>query len=80
MEGAPTLPAARAAWEATVSKLKSLRLDAGLLERVEAIASEYGMEFSAAVRWLIKRGLAAAEAEKVNAAAPRRRVLSRGVD
>jgi hypothetical protein len=81
---AAALPPPRAArTEEPVSKLKSLRLDAPLLARVESIAKEYGMEFSTAVRWLLKRGCAAAEAERVSPPAPpemaRRRVISKGV-
>jgi antitoxin component of RelBE/YafQ-DinJ toxin-antitoxin module len=65
-----------------MSKHKTLRLDDGLLERIEAIATEYGMEFSAAMRWALKRGVTAIEEQTKTdkgAAAPRRRVLSPGV-
>ncbi len=64
-----------------MSKLKSLRIDAALLARIEAIADEHGMEFSAAARWAMKRGVAAIEAQtKADSAPPvRRKVLSPGV-
>lgn len=63
-----------------MSKHKSLRLDAALLERLEAISKEYGMEFSAAARWAMKRGVTAIEGDsKAINASPRRRVLSKGV-
>lgn len=46
-------------------------------------AKQNGMEFSAAVRQLLKRGLAAAKTEEIHPSAPpslpRRKVFSRGV-
>lgn len=64
-----------------MSKHKTLRLDDSLLARIEAIAKEYRMEFSSAMRFTLKRGVAAVEAENRSDESPplRRRVLSKGV-
>ena len=60
---------------------KSLRLPDALLCRLEAIAKENGIKFSAAVRIALQRGVAAIEreAEPPPAEVARRKVLSRGV-
>lgn len=60
----------------------SLRLPAALRERIEAIAKEQGIKFSAAARIALQRGVAAIERDSQPAApvAPlRRRIISRGV-
>ena len=63
-----------------MSKHRSIRFDDSTLARLEAVAKEFSMEWSAAVRWMVKRGLAATESEREGSASPKRRVLSRGVE
>jgi hypothetical protein len=61
----------------------SIRVSKVLLDALREYAKENDMDWSAAVRQLLRRGLAVAEVEKVCPPAPagvsRRRVLSKGV-
>lgn len=64
-----------------MSKHKSVRLDDALLTRIQTIADHFGMELSAAMRWAMKKGVAAIEqdVDPPAPAAPRRRIISKGV-
>lgn len=61
------------------AQLKAIRLPEEMIARIEAIAKAQGIKFSAAMRFALQRGVAALEQEANPAAAPRRKVISKGV-